>query len=142
MNEKINQPRDCISLLTSLSNKRQEHFGIICLDSGRNVVGKKVLFIGADTNCLINRKIVFWEACKKCAAAIILFHNHPGGTPNPSTEDLETTIQIQKACEIMGMQLLDHVIISRHSFFSFLEHDLLEHDLIEQSHCKETKVAE
>ena len=137
MNEKIHNPRDSVALLKSISKKRQEHFGIICLDGGMNVISKKVLFIGGESKALIDEKIIFWEACTKKATAIILFHNHPSGTDEPSFFDIDTTKKIEKACEVLGLHCLDHIIITKHSYFSFLEHNLMT-----KTESVETKVAE
>lgn len=121
----IRNPSDIVSLLTSIRNKRQEHFGIILLDGGHNVISKKVLFIGSDNSTCVYTRIIFWYACEKKANSIMLFHNHPSGNDKPSLEDIQTTRQIEKACEIMGMQLIDHIIITKYSYSSFAEQGLL-----------------
>ena len=77
MNERVVSPSDVIPLIVNLAKKRHEHFGIICLDSGKNVLTKKILFIGDEFHALINKRMIFWEACSKKASAIVLFHNHP-----------------------------------------------------------------
>lgn len=123
----LSNPDETSVLLKSYSKKRAEHFGLICLDSERRVVGKKVLFIGDEKKAQISVRNIFWEACKKKAVAIIVFHNHPSGNVQPSEPDIETTSVIEKACEIMGIQLLDHVIVgTRGNYFSFFEHGLLK----------------
>lgn len=132
----IYNPDNAIPLLMGYTRYRQEHFGIICLDGSHKVLSRKCLFIGSDCKCMIDIKILFWEACSKKAAAIILFHNHPTGNTNPSAEDIKSTRKIAEACKIMGIQLLDHIIVSKYSYFSFLEHNLLEEDK------EETMVAE
>lgn len=124
----LSSPDESAVLLKSYSKKRIEHFGIVCLDSERRVIGKKVLFIGDEKKARISVKNIFWEACKKKAVAIIVFHNHSSGNVQPSEPDIETTSIIGKACEIMGIQLLDHVIVGkRGNYFSFLEHGLLKY---------------
>ncbi len=126
MNEKITNPTDCISLLLPYAKKKQEHFGIIFLDSGKNVISKKVLFIGTCNKAFISIREIFWEACKKNAVAIIAFHNHPSGDTAPSLEDVESTKAIKKAGELMGIQLLDHIIVSKYSYYSFCEHNFFD----------------
>ena len=123
---KIKQPSDCLELLKAYERKHQEHFGIICLDGGYNVLAKKVLFVGGTSRALVDTKIVLWTALEKKSTAVILFHNHPSGDTTPSIEDMETTEHLRKALSICGMKLLDHMIIGKYSYFSFLERDLID----------------
>ena len=69
--------------------------------------------------------MIFWLACQKSASAIVLFHNHPSGNPDPSGYDINLTDDIVKGGELLGIQILDHIIISRCGYYSFLEHDLM-----------------
>ena len=71
---------------------------------------------------------VFAEAIKEHASAVILSHNHPGGNPNPSDDDIEATLRLRHAAEILGIDLLDHIILTKTSHYSFLEHDLLDEE--------------
>ena len=68
---------------------------------------------------------IFAEALKENASGIILSHNHPGGHAEPSAQDLITTQQLAEASTLLGVALLDHIIITKNSYFSFLEHGLL-----------------
>lgn len=118
----INNPNDCLDWIpSSLRNAKTESFGVIFLDSGRNVISRKILFKGGTSRCFVDSKVVFWEACRKRASAVILFHNHPGGNPAPSPDDYETTSRLAKAGEIVGVQVLDHIIVAKYEFHSFLE---------------------
>ena len=121
----IRDVTDAVMLLKAYEYKKQEYFGIICLDSGRNVICKKTLFKGGSSRSIVDLKVVYWEACKKNACAIIVFHNHPSGNVRPSDEDIETTRLIEQASKIMGIQLLDHVIVGKHHYYSFKEHDMI-----------------
>lgn len=121
----INSPQDTLELLKGYRFKKQEHFGIICLDSGFNVLSKKVLFKGGSSSSLVDTKVLFWEVCKKNSCAIIVFHNHPSGNVRPSEEDIPTTKTIEKSCKILGISFLDHVIVGKHRHYSFKEHDLI-----------------
>lgn len=121
----INCPSDLVPMLKSYSTKKIEYFGIVCLDSGKRILSKKILAMGGESSAQISIKTLFWEACKKNASAIIVFHNHPSGNPQPSEIDMNTTAEIKKAGKILDINLLDHVIIGRYNYFSLLEHDLL-----------------
>ena len=119
----ILNPQNCVSLLTKYSRMKQEHFGVIFLNSQKEVIQTKCFFIGSDNSCNIYPKIVFWKACKLEASAMILFHNHPSGNTNPSQKDIELTERFEKGGNLLGIQILDHIIISKYDYYSFLEHD-------------------
>ena len=134
----IKHPEDVVPIITKYAKFRQEHFGIICLDSERKVISEKCLFIGSEHKSLIDTKMLFWYALSKKASMIIVYHNHPSGGNSPSVYDVETTENLNKACKIVGVQLLDHVIITKYSYFSFLEHNLV----LGKDTDKKSKVAE
>ena len=119
----ILNPQNCVSLLTKYSRMKQEHFGVIFLNSQKEVIQTKCFFVGSDNRCNIYPKIVFWKACKLEASAMILFHNHPSGNTNPSQKDIELTERFEKGGNLLGIQILDHIIISKYDYYSFLEHD-------------------
>ena len=119
----ILNPGNCVSLLTKYSRMKQEHFGVIFLNSQKEVIQTKCFFVGSDNRCNIYPKIVFWKACKLEASAMILFHNHPSGNTTPSQNDIELTERFEKGGNLLGIQILDHIIISKYDYYSFLEHD-------------------
>lgn len=135
---KLVSPYDVVPIITKYAKFRQEHFGIICLDSERKVISEKCLFIGSEHKSLVDTKMLFWYALSKKASALIVYHNHPSGSDIPSDYDVETTRKLNEACKIVGVLLLDHVIITKYSYFSFLEHDLV----LGKNEDKESKVAE
>lgn len=118
-------PFDCVSPLLRFGRMKQEHFGAIFLNSQKEVILIRDFFKGSDTICHVYAKHIFWHACKKETSYIILFHNHPSGNPDPSKYDIELTQKFEKGGELLGIQILDHIIISRYGYFSFLEHDLM-----------------
>ena len=120
---KICNPQDCISLLRRYSRMKQEHFGAIFLSSQKEVIRTKCFFVGSDSICHVYGKIVWWKACKLEASAMILFHNHPSGNTNPSELDIELTETFEKGGKLLGIKVLDHIIIGRYDYYSFLEHD-------------------
>ena len=121
----ICSPADCISPLYRYRYMRQEHFGAIFLNSQKEVILIRDFFKGSDNICHVYPKLIFWQACKKETSYIILFHNHPSGNPDPSKYDKELTQKFEKGGELLGIQILDHIIISRCGYYSFLEHDLM-----------------
>ena len=120
---RICHPQDCVTLLRRYCRMKQEHFGAIFLNAQREVIQTKCFFVGSDNICTTYPKIVFWKACKLEASAMILFHNHPSGNTSPSKEDIELTEKFEKGGALLGIQVLDHIIIGRYDYYSFLEHD-------------------
>lgn len=120
---KICNPQDCVTLLIRYSRMKQEHFGVIFLNAQKEVIQTKCFFVGSDNFCYIFGKLVWWKACQLEASAMILFHNHPSGNTSPSKYDIELTESFEKGGELLGIQVLDHIIIGRYDYYSFLEHD-------------------
>lgn len=129
-------PQDCVTLLRRYSTMRQEHFGVIYLNNKREVIQTKCFFVGSDNICHVHPKLIFWKACKLEASSMVLFHNHPSGDPEPSEYDIKLTDNFVKGGELLGIQVLDHVIVSKYSYHSFLENKQINQDM------PKTKVAE
>lgn len=125
---KIRNPQDCISLLLKYRKMKQEHFGVIFLNSQKEVIQTKCFFVGSDNICQVYGKIIWWKACKLEASAMILFHNHPSGNTSPSVNDIELTEMFEKGGNILGIQVLDHIIIGKYDYYSFLEHDKMNQE--------------
>ena len=132
----ICNPQDCVILLRKYWRMKQEHFGVIFLNSKREVIQTKCFFVGSDNICSVYPKLVFWKACKLEASSMILFHNHPSGDPEPSEYDIKLTDNFVKGGELLGIQVLDHVIVSKYRYHSFLENKQISQDM------PKTKVAE
>lgn len=124
----IQNPGDCVSFLSKYGKMRQEHFGVIFLNYKKEVIQTKCFFVGSDDSCKVYPKLVFWKACKLEASAMIMFHNHPSGNTNPSDYDIEVTKKFEDGGNLLGIQILDHVIISKYNYYSFLEHDQMNRE--------------
>ena len=125
---KILNPRDGVSLLCKYGRMKQEHFGVIFLNSQKEVIQTKCFFVGSDNICQVYGKIVWWKACKLEASSMILFHNHPSGNTSPSQNDIELTEKFERGGELLGIQVLDHIIIGKYDYYSFLEHDKMNQE--------------
>ena len=125
MKEKITirNPQDCVTLLIRYCRMKQEHFGVVFLNAQREVIQTKCFFVGSDNICYVHPKIVFWKACKLEATSMILFHNHPSGDTSPSEYDIKLTKDFEMGGKLLGIQVLDHIIIGRYNYYSFLEQD-------------------
>ena len=115
--------RDCLLYTDKIRNRIQEHFGVILLNANHDVIVNKVLFKGGINNTIVDPKIIFYYAIKHRATAMIIYHNHPSGNPEPSTYDIKLTESLRDGCKLLGMQLLDHLIVPKGSFnelYSFM----------------------
>jgi len=108
-----------LPVLEKWRNKRQEHFIVIPLNSSNEILKARVIAIGTLNGVGVHPRDVFWQAIKCNAAAIVVAHNHPSGCSMPSVEDELMTERLCKASEIMGIPLLDHVIVTKDSYYSF-----------------------
>jgi DNA repair protein RadC len=106
-----------------LGDKKQEYFYAIYLDNGKKIIGDKLLFIGTVNYSLVHPREIFKEAYLLGASALICIHNHPGGNPLPSSQDFEITNNLIEVSKILGIKFLDHIIICKNNYYSFLENN-------------------
>ncbi|MFI5348900.1 MAG: DNA repair protein RadC [Elusimicrobiota bacterium] len=109
----------------AVRSARKEHFLILCLNARRQLVHHETVSIGTLSASLVHPREVFSPAIAHAAAAIVAVHNHPSGDPTPSAEDRDVTRRLQRAGELLGIPLADHVVVSESGFFSFREHGIL-----------------
>jgi DNA repair protein RadC len=115
-NEKIKpmlkSPEDVVAEVRSrLKGKKKEHFLVLCLDTRNRLINCRPVSVGSLDTSIVHPREVFREAVSSCAASVIFAHNHPSGDPEPSKEDVELTKRLAKAGEIMGIDVLDHIIV-------------------------------
>jgi DNA repair protein RadC len=122
---KIESVKDVIAQISYLRKKTREHLVTLYLNARNEVVFKKHLFVGTLDANICHPREIFKQAIEQNAASLILVHNHPSGDPTPSKADLEITKRIQEAGKVMGIDVLDHVIISKNKIFSFKEKGLI-----------------
>lgn len=108
-------------LLPLYGNRRVEQFGVVLLDTKHRVLRSTVLSIGTLDASIVHPREVFREAVAGGAAAIVLFHNHPSGDPEPSREDTRLTERLIAAGALMGIEVIDHVILGDARYFSYRE---------------------
>lgn len=117
---RITSPRDVFELLApEFGARRVELFGILLLDVKHRVLRTLLLTTGTSDGCFVDPRQVFREAVAGDAHAVVAFHNHPSGDPTPSSEDLVLTQRLQAAGDLIGVELLDHVIITNDRYYSF-----------------------
>ena len=108
-----------------LLGEQQEVFAVLCLDAQLRKINFKKLFYGSLNYCSVSINQLLRHAIHHHATAIVIAHNHPHGTAQPSFEDKQLTQDIQRACELLEIKLIDHIIIAPEQNFSFAEHRLL-----------------
>lgn len=119
---KIMSPNDLAMLINGeMSLLKQEILKVIFLNTKNIVIGTKDVFKGSLNTSIVHPREIFKEAVNKSSAKIIISHNHPSGDPTPSKEDINITLRIKECGEIMGIQLLDHIIIGKNGFISLKE---------------------
>jgi len=104
-----------------LRDLRREIFKIVLLDAKHTVIRDATVSEGSLTLSIVHPREVFSLAIREAAAAVIFLHNHPSGDPQPSTEDRELTRRLVAAGELLGIQVLDHLIIGDNRYLSFAD---------------------
>lgn len=110
-----------------LRDAKKEFFNVILLDSRNKPIDHIEISSGSITASVVDPKEIIKEATMKSASAIILVHNHPSGEPDPSQDDINITNQIARACDLVGVKVLDHIIIGKNNddFVSLLDKGLM-----------------
>ena len=124
-NKKITSAKDVYDELKEYHNKKQEYFLCLYLDGANHLIQTKVITIGILNQSLVHPREVFSYAIEKRCASIIVAHNHPSGVLEASNEDINVTKRLKESSKILGIELLDHLIITSDGYFSFKEEDLL-----------------
>ena len=122
----VNNPSDIIPYIKHFAMEHTEHFVCASLNGARELMKIRVVSIGTVSRTLIHPREIFAEPVAEHASGIICCHNHPFGPCIPSSADKESTEALLKASKVLGISLLDHIIINRDGYFSFLEHGMLE----------------
>lgn len=119
---KITAPSDVLPLIQHYADRKQEHLLCITLNGANEVISTRVITIGLLNRTQIHPREVFADALIDRAASIIMAHNHPSGNLSPSREDRSITRRIKESGDVLGIQLLDHLVFTLKGFYSFKEH--------------------
>ena len=121
----ISSPADVDRLLRGrIANLDRENFIVLLLNAKNEVIETSTISVGTLSCSLVHPREVFKPAIRASAASIILAHNHPSGKVEPSREDREVTARLAESAEILGIEVLDHVIVGD-NYFSMKEHGVL-----------------
>lgn len=122
----IKSPEDVVKLLMEeMRYLKREIFKIILLNTKNHVMRIENISIGSLTSSIVHPREVFTEAVKTGCSGVIFVHNHPSGDPEPSSEDMETTVRLVNAGNILGIKVLDHVVIGEGRFVSLKEKGII-----------------
>jgi DNA repair protein RadC len=118
---RITCPADVLPLVAEWRDKKQEYFFCITLNGAGEVIERRTVTVGILNQSLVHPREVFAEAITDRAASVVLVHNHPSGTLEPSTQDISITRQLVEAGSILGIRVLDHVIVTKKGYVSLKE---------------------
>lgn len=119
--KRIRSPKDVFTLLKDIAKRRQENFIVISLDSSMKIIQKRTVFIGTLNTTFVHPREVFADPIVDRACGIIVAHNHPSSNVEPSSEDDVVTSRLVDAGKILGIEVYDHVILSKDSYYSYKE---------------------
>lgn len=114
----IRDAKQAFNYLQDMRTLPKEQFRGLYLNSRYRLIHDEIISIGSLTASIIHPREVFKPAIEYSAAAVIVAHNHPSGSLKPTTDDIEVTQKLKQASEILGIDLLDHIIIGKNKFFS------------------------
>ena len=114
--------KDYIS--TQLRGEHREVFAVLCLDNGLKLLDFEILFTGGISSCSVCIKHVLRHALSHATSQLIVAHNHPNTNAKPSTADNLLTYELKKACDLLDIALVDHIIVGRNDTLSYAESGL------------------
>ena len=109
---RISKPTDIAEMfMEEMRYQKREHFCALLINTKGEIIQKETIAVGDLSSAIVHPREVFSNAVKRCAAAVVLLHNHPSGDPGPSEEDIEITKRLVEAGEILEIKVLNHIII-------------------------------
>ena len=123
--KKIRNTDDILSLVQDIRDKKQEHFLTITLTGESALIEKREVFKGTVNYSMVHPREIFADAISDRAAGIIFVHNHPADDAKPSEADIKLTHQLCEAAKLMGIQVIDHIIVTKNNYFSFQAEGIL-----------------
>jgi DNA repair protein RadC len=116
----IDSPEKAVEQLADIRDKKQEYFVCLTLDGANRLIAKRTITIGTLTSSLVHPREVFADAITDRAASIIVAHNHPSDSLRSSTADLEVTERLKSSAKLLGINLIDHIIVTKGSHGSVI----------------------
>lgn len=122
----ISSPGDIFREVRHYATRDQEQFIVLVLNGAHEVLNVFVATVGLVNKTLVHPREIFSDAIQRRGTAIAIAHNHPSGKLDPSEDDVNVTKRILISGDILGIKVLDHIIFSSSSYYSFLEHGLMD----------------
>ena len=123
--KKIRNTEDILALVQDIRDKKQEYFLTITLTGASALIEKREVFKGTVDYSMVHPREIFADAISDRAAGIIFVHNHPADDAQPSEADIKLTKQLCDAAKLMGIQVIDHIIVTKHKYYSFQSEGML-----------------
>lgn len=124
--EKISSSKDAYNILQPIIGDLMiEEFWVIYLSRSNKILSKEKISQGGITGTMVDNRLIFKHAIELNAVSLIISHNHPSGNIQPSNSDIQITHEIKKAGNLLNITLMDHLIVTQISFFSFADENLL-----------------
>lgn len=123
--EPLRSMPDVLGRLGHIRTRQQEYLVCLTLDGGQRLIAQRTITIGTLDSVIIHPREVFSDAISDRAASIIVAHNHPSGSVRPSSHDIALTQQLVASGHLIGIELRDHIIISKAGYFSYRQNHLL-----------------
>ena len=121
-NRSVSTPREAASVFESIMGEEAvEVFGILCLTTKQRLIAYHQISRGGIDCTVVSPREVFQMALLSHAATIVVGHNHPSGDPMPSPDDIALTTRVCQAGQILGVDVIDHVIVGDDRYYSFKE---------------------
>lgn len=118
-------PQDVWEQLRDIRDNKKEHFVIFFLDARNQEIKRETVSVGSLNANLVHPREVFEPAVRHLAAQVIVAHNHPAGDTEPSDHDIEITKRLKEAGDVLGIELVDHIIVTKTGYASFKEKQLI-----------------
>lgn len=117
----IDSPERAVEQLSDIRDKKQEHFVVMTLDGANRLIAKRIVTIGTLNSSLVHPREVFADAITDRAASIIVAHNHPSGSPEPSQADIDLTNRLKEAGKLIGINVLDHILVTKNNYITIID---------------------
>jgi len=121
----IQSPEDVFRLMSNYLNSKKEHFVAFYLNTRLSLIKQELISIGILNASMVHPREVFEPAIRYLASSIIVAHNHPSGSLEPSNADIEVSLKLRESGKILGIELVDHIIVSKNGWYSFKDNQVV-----------------
>lgn len=122
----VKSPEEVIKAVKNqLKGKKKEHFYVLSLNTRNQLIESEEVSKGSLDSSIVHPREVFQKAISNSAASVIFVHNHPSGDPTPSNDDIQLTKRLIEVGELMGIEVLDHIVVCDHAHLSMKARNLL-----------------